>query len=654
MTIEVSTKQIGFGAAIVIYLAAIGGAWAQGAVKVRKVVRSPDTGVEAPAGERAGKKETPSKEPAIPEVPVPEAAKADADPIVVAAFAKLADATITAKSHKDDIRALKIFYGNRSGAGLWVASDGFSGKSKAVIEEIRKAEAWGLEASAFDVPEPPVAQSAADVLGAAEVRLSLAALKYARHAAGGRIELQALSRILDLAPPVRDPSAVIDALSAREEADSYLRGLHPQHEKFKNLKAALAKARGPIEKEEPVDPALLVKLPAGKSMKPGADHADVALLRKRLKVTADAGVAETLFDPKLADTVKAYQKDKGFKADGVLNQQTRNALNSEGEARKPEPAQVIQRIVLNMERWRWMPVDMGSVYVWNNIPEFMTRVMKDGKEIHKERIIVGQPTWPTPVFSANMEFVIFHPEWGMPDGIKMKELLPRLQKSGGGFFDQLFGGGGGSVIRAYGLRVSKNGRVVDPDSINWGDADLRSYSFVQPAGAKNPLGLVKFRFPNKHDVYMHDTPERELFSRSARALSHGCIRVNNPHRLAEILLAEDRGWSDGRVSQALAGGENITLEKPMPVHMTYFTLMADADGKLSSWGDIYGHDSRLSAALTGKAIYFNTPRSAEPDEVAVSGEDAPAPAGGSPSGKKKKSKKSDDSVADILENVFLN
>lgn len=595
----------------------------------------------------------PKAEPAVPEVPVPVAAKSDADPVVASTFAKLADVTLTGKANQDDLRALKIFYGNRSGPGIWVTSEGFNGKAKAVIDEMKKAEEWGLEASAFAVTDSPAAQSAPDVLGLAEANLSLAALKYARYASGGRLELSTLSRILDMAPPVRNPSTVIDTLASRDDASAYLLSLHPQHAQFKLLKEALLKARGPVEKDEPTDPALLIKIPAGKTLKPGADHADVALLRKRLKVAAEPGVAETVYDAKLVEAVKAYQLAKGLKADGLLAQATRKELNAEGAVKKPEPAQVVQRIILNMERWRWMPEDLGSFYVWNNIPEYVTRIKKNGEEIHKERIIVGQPSWPTPIFSAKMEFVIFHPEWGMPDGIKMKELLPRIQKSGGGFFDQLFGGGGGgSVIRAYGLRVSYNGRMVDPDSVNWSSADLRKYSFVQPAGAKNPLGVVKFRFPNKHDVYMHDTPDRSLFSQSSRALSHGCIRVNNPRRFAEILLGEDRGWSPGRVEQAQGAGENITLEKSIPVYMTYFTALAEAGGKVSTYGDVYGHDSRLAAALTGKPIYFNTPRdTSSSDDVVATGDE---PVSGGPGKNKKKAKKSEDSVADILENVFMN
>ncbi len=332
-------------------------------------------------------------------------------------------------------------------------------------------------------------------------------------------------------------------------------------------------------------------------------------------MTADAGAKDTLYDAKLVDAVKSYQKEKGLDANGSLNQATRTALNSEGEAKKPNPTRDTQRILINMERWRWMPENLGEYYVWNNIPEYTVRLFDKNEQVFREKIIVGQPTWPTPVFSADMLYVIFNPEWGMPDGIKMKELKPRLQASGGGFFDSLFGGGGGSVIRAYGLRVSYNGRPVDPDSVDWGSANLSQYSFVQPAGAKNPLGVVKFRFPNKHDVYMHDTPERELFARSSRALSHGCIRVNNPTYFARLLLDHDRkgGQSTG----------DATLNTPIPVHITYFTAMVDENGKVSTFGDIYGHDSRISNALGGKSLPYEAPP-AEPMETSSVASDSEA------------------------------
>jgi L,D-transpeptidase YcbB len=233
------------------------------------------------------------------------------------------------------------------------------------------------------------------------------------------------------------------------------------------------------------------------------------------------------------------------------------------------------------------------------------RVIKDGTTVHAETIIVGKPSTPTPVFSADMKYVIFHPTWGVPDGIKMNEIAPSLRRSAASNFGW-FGGGGGepAVLRAHKLQVSYNGRPVNAASVNWETADIRNYQFTQPPSSTNVLGMVKFRFPNKHDVYMHDTPERALFSRADKAFSHGCMRVQNPRRLAEVLLAEDQGWSPARVGQAIAAGatQDVTLQKQVPVHVTYFTAVADDDGRIKTFGDLYGHDSRIASALEGKPI----------------------------------------------------
>ena len=238
-------------------------------------------------------------------------------------------------------------------------------------------------------------------------------------------------------------------------------------------------------------------------------------------------------------------------------------------------------------------------------------------EVLKQKIIVGQPSWPTPVLTASMEFVIFHPEWGVPDGIKVKELLPRLKRAspqgGGGFFDQLFGGGtggGARVLQAYKLNPTLNGRPVDANSIDWNNVDIRRFSFVQPAGSENPLGLVKFRFPNRHDVYMHDTPQKGLFAQSFRALSHGCMRLDQPRKLAEIILAEDKGWTTDKVGSMYSSGGEVALTKQVPVYLTYFTARVGEDGKIQKFADIYGHDDRLMSALQGKAVRYNAPEAA--------------------------------------------
>ncbi len=558
----------------------------------------------------------------------------NADPVLDAALARLGDKTFVARARKDDVAAAIAYYSERS-EPIWLGGDGINAKARAVIGEMRKAEEWGLDPRAFSVPDPSEVPATPAAKGEAEARITLAALTYARHARGGRLDISSLSRIIDLSPPIKDPKDVLSALGASAEPDAFLRDLHPKHVQFVRLRQALLKALGPTPKAKPVEPALLVKLPSGSNVKPGALHPDISLLRKRLKQPAPFAGRETFYDDDLVAAITTYQKDKGLKANGVLSDRTVRALNSEGEPKKPEGGSNTQRLVINMERWRWMPEKLGSFHVWNNIPEYVTRTMKDDREVFKERIIVGLPTWPTPVFSADMKTIEFNPSWGVPDGIKQKELLPRLQKAGGGgFFDQLFGGGGGggSVIRAYGLTPYINGKPVDPDSVNWASADLRKYSFIQPPGGKNPLGMVKFLFPNSHDVYMHDTIQRDLFASSQRAYSHGCIRVQNPRRFAEVLIAEDRGVGMEKAASIAAGSGTIKLDRPFPVHITYITAVVDDSGRVSTFGDVYGHDSRLSQALGGRVLRDD----ADIETASVDAEDDVMADGDQPTVKKKK------------------
>jgi murein L,D-transpeptidase YcbB/YkuD len=243
----------------------------------------------------------------------------------------------------------------------------------------------------------------------------------------------------------------------------------------------------------------------------------------------------------------------------------------------------------------------------------------------------------------------------VPAGIKAKELAPLLRKSSGAGFFGIFGGGysAQAVLDAYELRVYAGGRQVDPNSVDWANVNIHNYSFQQPPGPKNPLGDVKFMFPNSHDVYMHDTPERNLFSKSFRALSHGCMRVHEPRRFAELLLAEDKGWSAEKVDSMFSGGE-VQLDKHIPVHVTYITARVNDDGKLETYGDFYGLDSRTSAALTGKAMRYEQPAYA-PDVVAS--EDPFDGGGGAPvqqPGKRSKKRPSQGpmSLSDAITGMF--
>ena len=517
----------------------------------------------------------------------------------------------------DDVAALVAYYGSRT-APLWTKGGAFTDKAKAVIAELRKADDWGLEPADFAVPDL-AGGATAGVQGAAEAQLALAAMKYARFARGGRLDPVALSNILDMKPPVKDPKIVAAELAGAAEPDAYLRGLNPKHSGFEKLRQALLNARGPKLDEAKIDPALLVKLADGKPLKPGAQDGQIGLLRQRLKLAAENADDEKRYDDRLVAAVKAVQEANGLRSNGILNNRTRAALNKEGQPKSADPKREVDRLLANMERWRWLPPDLGAFYVMNNIPEFTSEIWKGEALKLRQKMIVGQPSWPTPVLAANMQFVIFHPDWGVPNGIKTKELLPRLKNAGSGnIFEQLFGGGSGGaqVLQDYKLQATLNGRPVDPNSIDWNTADIRQYGFTQPPGASNPLGLVKFRFPNSHDVYMHDTPERNLFGQSFRALSHGCMRLAEPRKTAEVILGEDKGWSEEKVGELYRSGNSVALDKPLPVYLVYFTARVEDNGHLATFADIYGNDGRVMSALRGHPVRYTAPQAVDPSEPA--------------------------------------
>jgi murein L,D-transpeptidase YcbB/YkuD len=541
----------------------------------------------------------PSAEATSPPPPVVEL-----DPLVAQVRQQLG--SIRGNVAAADRAAVTAFYGERT-ALLWVTTEGLTARARHAMAEIAKADDWGLSAKAFELPADSGDRSLA-ALADAEIKLTLAALRYARHARGGRLEPSQLSRNFDQSPPVRDPKAVLEALAATETPGTYLRELHPRHPQFALLRQALLRVRAGAEADRQEDKAeRIVRLPDGPTLKLGMEHPDVRLLRARLKLSAPPPGGEELYDRDVQQAVAAFQRKSGIQASGQLTPRTRAALNTV-ETSRPAFGSEEQRLIVNMERWRWMPEEMGEFHVWDNVPEYQARVVKKGRVIHQSKIIVGKPETQTAIFSANMRYVIFGPEWGVPNSIKIKEILPYLRPS----FDSggLFGFGGYTdtrILEKHNLRVSLNGRPVDASQIDWGQVDITKFNFIQPAGPGNVLGAVKFRFPNKHDIYMHDTPQRELFERTTRTFSHGCIRVHNPGRLAEVLLEEDKGWSAARVKEHMSQGAQgvsyeVTLTKQIPVHITYFTMIVGEDGQMRSFADIYGHDARVSAALAGRPM----------------------------------------------------
>ncbi len=478
---------------------------------------------------------------AEPAKPAAAAATDLAQPPAFALAAELAERVGKDKSAgvaKDDREAALKFYDGRQGAPLWVTASGLTSKAQALIAEIGKAGDWGLAADAFKVPAAPTNSASRAELADADATLTLAALKYARHARGGRVDPMALSKAIDRKAQLLPPARTLEILANAAAPDVALRGFHPQHPQFEKLRQKFVAVRSGVAVIDP---------PPAPAEPP-------------------------------ADTTKA-----------------KKAVAS---APKPlSPAAIERKLLANMEMYRWLP-ELGRYYIQPNIPEFMVRVIREGKVIHAERIVTGKPETMTPQFSDAMSLVVFKPFWNVPESIKFKELQPQLLRSG-------------ASLEKAGLKAEINGRVVDPRAVDWIDVDMRQVHIYQPPGDANALGKVKFRFPNKHDVYLHDTPSKNLFANASRAYSHGCVRVRDPLKLAEVLLANDKNMSRADVDRlANNGPENneLKLATPVPIHLTYFTAWVDDDGKLQTASDIYGHENRVHMGLEGKAHLIAQPK----------------------------------------------
>jgi murein L,D-transpeptidase YcbB/YkuD len=250
-----------------------------------------------------------------------------------------------------------------------------------------------------------------------------------------------------------------------------------------------------------------------------------------------------------------------------------------------------KKLQANMEEWRWMPNDLGRVHILANVPEFMVHLVKDGKNIHSERIVVGERDKQTTIFTRNLKTIVFKPMWRVPDSIKARELQPNLRR-------------GGSMFRQYDLELeTKDGRPLDYRTIDWNTADILDYDVVQPPGRKNVMGVVKFTFPSQHTIFLHDTIDKWMFNQKVRTLSHGCMRLRNPMKMAEMVLAEDKGWDAAKVETTMKEGprqNEIVIDHKIPVHIVYFTAWVEDDGKLKTYADIYGHEKRITLALEGK------------------------------------------------------
>jgi murein L,D-transpeptidase YcbB/YkuD len=532
----------------------------------------------------------------------PQALITRAEAIRIAVQASLsAKFTTATEAKKTEQGALVEYYAVPDQRMLWVDENGLTERGKAVMAEIRQADDYGLRAADYALPNPSELNAsdagATTWLADAEIKISYAVLGYARDARGGRIKPSRISANLDPDLALPNPSEVIESIAIRSDPAAYLRSFQPDQPQFEALRQKLIELRG-----GKVDPASMpaITIPDGPLLKLGVEHEQVALLRKRLEMPADAAggapVDEMRFDESVRAAVQQFQLAHGAMADGMVGAGTRRLLNHGREPHAVGSPARIRSVLINMERWRWLPHDLGPFYVTVNIPEFTLRVMSDNKPAFTTRVVVGKTDKQTPIFSRDMQEIVFGPFWNVPTSIKVEEIRPYLREEA-----SWFGGGGWNtaVFQRHNLRIRYAGRELDPGAIDWNRVDIRTLELFQPPGPGNVLGRVKFVFPNKHDVYMHDTPQKFLFANPVRAESHGCMRVQNPDQLAAVLLKRDQNWSQARTLSAIENGydQHVALRQKIPVYITYFTLKINDDGSISTYGDLYGHDSRMAAAL---------------------------------------------------------
>ncbi|TBW55219.1 peptidoglycan-binding protein [Marinobacter halodurans] len=332
-------------------------------------------------------------------------------------------------------------------------------------------------------------------------------------------------------------------------------------------------------------------IPDGPSLRVGDSDERLSAIRQRLRLLGDLDAPEAgepvadNYDALLESAMKSFQRRHGLEDDGIIGPATLAMVNL-------TPAQRLEMVDLNMERWRWLPDTLGPRYILVNIAAFELEVVQDGQVVLEKPVIVGQPYRRTPVFSDQIRYLVFNPTWTVPAKLIVQDKLPQILQDPG-YLERL----GFQVYQGWGT----DRRRVAPAGVDWTRVSARNlpYQLVQAPGPQNALGQVKFMFPNKYDVYLHDTPSRELFAKKARTFSSGCIRLKDPLELAELLLKGKAGWDDARIRSVLASRATTTvlLDHPMPIHLQYWTAWVDGSGTLQFRSDVYGRDPAVLAAL---------------------------------------------------------
>jgi murein L,D-transpeptidase YcbB/YkuD len=487
--------------------------------------------------------------------------------------------TLGAKSskyfdRKGERAAVEKFYTTRDYAPVFTQNGTATPLAKAVIARLKDAAADGLNAADYPVPDFAAATSP-DASADAELKLASSMLDYARQAQSGRMHWSQISGDIAFPEHPVDPTEVLVNLSTAKDPSAALASYNPPQKPYLELKKKLAELRGETgTAQQPIGegPALKFVKPAKKQAAAAVmEDSRVPLLRARFGVE---NPDDTKYDAAVAEAVRKFQAGNDLKVSGVLDEATIRAMNA------PKRDRQIDTVIVNMERWRWLPrqlgaASIGNAYVILNIPDYTLKVMHNDAQAWTTRVVVGKPgQHATPLMVETMKYITVNPTWNVPPSIIYNEYLPALQQDP-------------TVLDRMGLKLTRNS-----------DGSIH---IAQPPGEANALGRIRFNFPNKFLVYQHDTPDKNLFAKEERAYSHGCMRVQNPDQYAATLLnitMPNEHYTAEKV-RGMYGRSEIDLKfpTPIPVNITYQTAFVNDAGKLEFRKDVYGRDAQMLSIL---------------------------------------------------------
>jgi murein L,D-transpeptidase YcbB/YkuD len=499
-----------------------------------------------------------------------------------------------------DAASLKSFYEDHGFTPLWTGTDAKLAQAKKVEEVLQRSWSHGLNPRHYHASEISelLKQNNPDQADRLELLISDAVMRYGHDINGMRLNPNAIRQDAKYWRPSLTWQGALEVIAKSDDPSGTMEAMAPQDALYKKLRAeliALARAEAGGS-TKPLDFG-------GQKLIPGRSYEGISALRERLKVEqGDAPV--DLYDPALADAVRAFQKARGMKVDGIIGAKTLELMNRSSQSR-------MRQIVVNMERLRWMDQAKPDRYVLVNIPSQMLWAVDQGKVAMQMPVVVGKPDRPTKAFRTDITGIRFNPRWTVPQSIKMKDFLPILKDYPGILAEK--------NINLYKIIDGKR-VMLDPAKIDWHNvsaAEMNRMHMVQVPGDHNSLGLIRVLMPNEYDIYLHDTNHRELFTQSERFLSSGCIRLSDPVRMAEFVLEHHKGWENSRMQKLVARGNqtDINVEQKLPIYIVYLTAWLDDRGDIVYGQDIYGQDSILLNVMDKTESFWLPGKSMEKAEL---------------------------------------